>query len=89
MKLIQLNKNGTAKYLLNDGRLILSYQSGYVRISTKGDNYYHRRPLMYQINPVVKIWSNGGKYYHYERVLLNTEIKRLEFIINFVKRNVK
>jgi len=89
MKLIQLNKNGTAKYLLNDGRLILSYQSGYVRINTKQDNYYHGRRLMYQINPVIKVWSNGGKNYHYERVLLNTEIKRLEFIINFVKRNVQ
>ena len=32
MKLIEVNKNGTSTFLLNDGRRIKSYQSGYVRI---------------------------------------------------------
>ena len=44
MKLIEVNKNGTSTFLLNDGRKIKSYQSGYVRI----DNSRHDR--LYQIN---------------------------------------
>jgi hypothetical protein len=33
MKLIEVNKNGTSTFLLNDGREIKSYQSGYIRIN--------------------------------------------------------
>ena len=48
MKLIEINKNGTQKYQLKDGRFIYSYNSGYVRIDSNLDR-------LYQINRVVKI----------------------------------
>ena len=49
MKLIEVNKNGTTTFLLNDGRKIKSYQSGYVRI----DNSFHDR--LYQINKRIEV----------------------------------
>ncbi len=49
MKLIEVNKNGTATFLLSDGREIKSYQSGYIRVN----NFYHDR--LYQINKRIKV----------------------------------
>ena len=95
MKLIEVNKNGTATFLLNDGRKIRSYQSGYVRIET---SYLDR---MYQINKRIKVrdeyWTgyNHGRghtdrtIYEYKRILIPNEMDRLEYIINWVKKNVK
>ena len=95
MKLIEVNNNGTSTFLLNDGRRIKSYQSGYVRI----DNSYHDR--LYQINKRTKSINNywtgywhGRGYNHrtiydYKRVLIPNEMDRLEYIINWVKKNVK
>ena len=51
MKLIEVNKNGTSTFLLNDGRRIKSYQSGYVRI----DNSCHDR--LYQINKRIEVYK--------------------------------
>ena len=95
MKLIEVNKNGTSTFLLNDGRRIKSYQSGYVRI----DNSSHDR--LYQINKRTKSINNYWTGYHhgrgntdtiiynYKRVLIPNEMDRLEYIINWVKKNVK
>ena len=95
MKLIEVNKNGTSTFLLNDGRKIKSYQSGYVRI----DNSYHDR--LYQINKKIEVrdeyWTGywHGKSYtdrvvsNYKRILIPNEIDRLQYIINWVKKNVK
>jgi hypothetical protein len=95
MKLIEINSNGTTTFLLNDGRKIKSYQSGYVRIES------HRLDRLYQINKKVQIkdeywtgyWHGKGRtdiaIYNYERVLIPNELDRLEYIINWVKRNVK
>ena len=83
MKLIEINKNGTAKFLLTDGRLLLSYQSGYVRI----DN--GRSDRLYQINRVTRYKPTNSVYYYHTRVLIPNELDRLEYIINWVKRNVK
>ena len=95
MKLIEVNKNGTSTFLLNDGRKIRSYQSGYVRI----DNSRHDR--LYQINKRIEVrdeyWTGywHGKGYvdrtisSYKRILITSEMDRLEYIINWVKKNVK
>ena len=95
MKLIEVNNNGTSTFLLNDGRKIKSYQSGYVRI----DNSYHDR--LYQINKRIEVrddyWTGywHGKGYtdrtisSYKRILIPNELDRLEYIINWVKKNVK
>ena len=83
-KLLEINKNGTATFLLTDGRLILSYQSGYVRIDNK------KSDRLYQINKVKRV---PNKYYPHlldsERILIPNELDRLQYIINWVKRNVK
>ena len=98
MKLIEVNKNGTATFLLSDGREIKSYQSGYIRVN----NFYHDR--LYQINKRIKVrdeyWTGhwyGRGYtgsdariiYNYKRILIPNEIDRLKYIINWVNKNVK
>ena len=95
MKLIEINNNGTTTFLLNDGRKIKSYQSGYVRIES------HRLDRLYQINKVEKtidqywtgVWHGRGRMdvtiYNHKRVLIPNELDRLEYIINWVKRNVQ
>ena len=98
MKLIEVNKNGTATFSLSDGREIKSYQSGYIRVN----NFYHDR--LYQINKRIKVrdeyWTGywyGRGYtgsdariiYNYKRILIPNEIDRLKYIINWVNKNVK
>ena len=101
MKLIEVNKNGTTTFLLNDKRKIKSYQSGYVRISN------NKLDRLYQINKKTKVideywtgyWAGRAHYlrkdypkptiYNYKRVLIPNEMDRLEYIINWVKKNVK
>jgi hypothetical protein len=93
MKLIEVNKNGTSTFLLNDGREIKSYQSGYIRIN----NFNLDR--LYQINKktINKYWTgyHHGRgnidtiIYNYKRILIPNEMDRLEYIINWVKKNVK
>ena len=95
MKLIEVNKNGTATFLLNDKREVKSYQSGYVRINS------HSCDRLYQINKRTKSINNywtgywhGRGYtkrtiYDYKRILIPNELDRLEYIINWVKKNVK
>lgn len=99
MKLIEVNKNGTSTFLLNDGRKIKSYQSGYVRIDTKRTLFNVSR--LYQINKRIEVrdeyWTGywHGKGYtdrtisSYKRILITSEMDRLEYIINWVKKNVK
>ena len=95
MKLIEVNKNGTATFSLSDGREIKSYQSGYIRVN----NFYHDR--LYQINKRTKSINNywtgywhGKGYtkrtiYDYKRILIPNELDRLEYIVSWVKKNVK
>ena len=84
MKLLEINKNGTATFLLTDGRLLLSYKSGYVRIDNR------KSDRLYQINKVRRV---PHKYYSHlfqsERILIPNELDRLQYIINWVKQNVK
>jgi hypothetical protein len=84
MKLIEINKNGTQKFELKDGRFIYSYTSGYVRIDSNLDR-------LYQINRVRKVPPNTkGNYFEmYERVLIPCPQERFQYIVNWVNRNVK
>jgi len=84
MKLIEINKNGTQKFQLKDGRFIYSYTSGYVRIDSNLDR-------LYQINRVVKIppKTDGNYYEMSKRVLLPCPQERFEYIVDWVNRNVK
>lgn len=84
MKLIEINKNGTQKFQLKDGRFIYSYNSGYVRIDSNLDR-------LYQINKVRKVPPNTkGNYFEmYERVLIPCPEERFQYIVDWVNRNVK
>ncbi len=84
MKLIEINKNGTQKFKLKDGRFIYSYTSGYVRIDSNLDR-------LYQINKVRKVKPNTkGNYFNlYERVLIPCPEERFQYIVDWVNRNVK
>lgn len=83
MKLIEINKNGTQKYQLKDGRFIYSYNSGYVRIDSNLDR-------LYQINRVVKIppRTDGNYFEMNKRVLIHCPQERFEYIKAWVSRNV-
>jgi hypothetical protein len=95
MKLIEVNKNGTSTFLLNDGRSIKSYKSGYVRISN------NKLDRMYQINKRIEVrdwyWTGfwHGKGYTvrviscYKLIIIPNEVDRLQYIINWVNKNVK
>ena len=84
MKLVNINKNGTQKFQLKDGRFIYSYTSGYVRIDGGLDR-------LYQINKVRKIKPNTkGNYFEmYERILIPNPQERFQYIVDWVNRNVK
>ena len=81
MKLININKNGTQKFQLKDGRFIYSYTSGYVRIDGGLDR-------LYQINKVKRYNFEDFNYY-YERVLIPCPQERFQYIVDWVNRNVK
>lgn len=88
MRLIDISKKGTLKFKLSDGRFLLNYTSGYVRIEYGGDR-------LYQINKVVKeldeYWAaqHGINIYRYSRVLIPNPADRYQYCVEWVKRNVK
>lgn len=88
MKLVNINKNGTQKFQLKDGRFIYSYNSGYVRIDGGLDR-------LYQINKVRKYtkdfecWSGETTTLTYvERILIPCPSERFQYIKDWVKRNI-
>ena len=91
MKLIKVTKNGALHFKLSDGRIGATYPSGYVRVSTKQDNYYHKKPLMYQINKQKKDWYRPESRWGYntERVLIPNHADRVRRLMDFNEENCK
>ena len=89
MKLLKITKNGSLHFELSDGRIGITYESGYVRVSTKQDNYYHKKPLMYQINKQKYNTTNRGKNYFYTRDLIPNHIERIQHLVDFNAKNCK
>ena len=92
MKLIKITKGGALHFRLSDGRLGACYESGYVRVQTKGKNMYHGRKTMYQINKMIKVpapieW-NRDDYWH-RRVLITNCVDRVQCLLNFDNNNCK
>ena len=92
MKLIKITKSGALHFRLSDGRLGACYESGYVRVQTKGKNMYHGRKTMYQINKMIKVpapteW-NRDDYWH-RRVLITNCVDRVQCLLNFDNNNCK
>ena len=74
MKLVNINKNGTQKFQLEDGRVIYSYTSGYVRIDGGLDR-------LYQINKKIKVEGNVDYLNYYKRILIPCPSERFQFIV--------
>ena len=87
MKLIKITKGGALHFRLSDGRLGACYESGYVRVSSKGIN-----SRLYQINKMIKVpapseW-NRDDYWH-RRVLITNCVDRVQCLLNFDNNNCK
>jgi hypothetical protein len=91
MKLIKVTKGGALHFKLSDGRLGVTYPSGYVRVSTKGINY-NGRTLMYQINKQIKTpyeIENGKGWFTVERELIPLQRDRINHLFCFNNMNCK
>ncbi len=83
MELLKVTKGGSLHFKLSDGRLGVTYPSGYVRVSTK---YSHSR--LYQINKQ-KFEDITQPYSRVERVLIPNHVDRIKHLINFNENNCK
>ena len=59
MQLLKVTKDGSLHFKLSDGRIGVSYSSGYVRVSTKSPNFYTKNIKLYQINKLLRKESNN------------------------------
>ena len=83
MKLLKITKNNSMYFELSDGRVGITYNSGYVRVTTKSNS-----KKLYQINK--KLTARYGKFddqYHYKRVLLNNSDDRIKMLFAFNQNN--
>tara|TARA_R110000868_G_scaffold286096_1_gene546565 strand:+ start:139 stop:390 length:252 start_codon:yes stop_codon:yes gene_type:complete len=83
MELLKVTKGGSLHFKLSDGRLGVTYPSGYVRVSTK---YSHSR--LYQINKQ-KFEDITQPYSRVERVLIPSQRDRINFLFKFNNKNCR
>jgi hypothetical protein len=83
MELLKVTKGGSLHFKLSDGRLGVTYPSGYVRVSTK---YSHSR--LYQINKQ-KFEDITQPYSRVDRVLIPLQRDRINFLLRFNNKNCK
>ena len=85
MELLKVTKGGALHFKLSDGRLGVSYESGYVRVSVKGISN-----RLYQINKMIKVSApnefNRDDYW-YKRVLIDNQIDRINLLFRFNNNN--
>jgi len=86
MELIKITKKGSLHFIMKDGRIGVSYDTGHVRVSVRG---LYRE--LYQINKVKKVYKAtlSGSYfdYNYKRVLIPSQIDRLNMLLKFESKN--
>jgi hypothetical protein len=93
MKLLKVTKSGALHFELSDGRIGVSYESGYVRVNTKSKNMYHGKKTMYQINKMTKVktpdYYKGviGTNYFYKRELITDQRDRINLLFRFNNNN--
>jgi len=85
MKLIKITNKGSLHFRLTDGRLGVCYESGYVRVQTKGRNMYHGKFTMYQINKLTKVITKSS--YFYKRDIITNCVDRVQHLLNFDNHN--
>lgn len=89
MELLKVTRDGSLHFKLSDGRIGVSYSSGYVRVSTKSPNFYTKNIKLYQINKKTSYVPKGSKYSYYQRELLPLQRDRLNHLMNFNNKNCK
>jgi len=82
MELLKVTKGGSLHFKLSDGRLGVTYPSGYVRVSVKGI-----KNRLYQINKLSKV--NTENSYFYKRTLITIQRDRINFLFEFNNNNCK
>ena len=89
MELLKVTRDGSLHFKLSDGRIGVSYSSGYVRVSTKSTTT--KNPRMYQINKqtFTDPEDNARGYTFVERELLPLQRDRLNHLMNFNNKNCK
>ena len=85
MKLIKITNKGSLHFRLTYGRLCVCYESGYVRVQTKGRNMYHGKFTMYQINKLTKVITKSS--YFYKRNIITNCVDRVQHLLNFDNNN--
>tara|TARA_R110000823_G_scaffold90988_1_gene200667 strand:- start:1203 stop:1466 length:264 start_codon:yes stop_codon:yes gene_type:complete len=85
MKLLKVTKSGALHFELSDGRIGVSYESGYVRVNTKSKNMYHGKKTMYQINKMTKVKTENS--YFYKRELITDQRDRINLLFRFNNNN--
>ena len=88
MKLLKVTKSGSLHFELSDGRIGVSYSSGYVRVSTKSTNYT-KNLRMYQINKKNTYYPNGSEFGYYRRELISNQRDRINLLFRFNNNNCK
>ena len=86
MKLIKVTKNGSLHFELADGRLGVTYESGYVRVSTKRS--IEMSGKLYQINQQ-KFEDKTQPYPRVKRVLIPNHVDRINHLMSFNNNNCK
>jgi|TARA_R110000868_G_scaffold85179_1_gene239727 hypothetical protein len=88
MELLKVTKGGALHFKLSDGRLGVSYESGYVRVSTKRKTELSGK--LYQINKMIKVSApnefNRDDYW-YKRVLIDNQRDRINLLFRFNNNN--
>ena len=85
MELIKVTKKGSIYFKLDDGRLGVSYNSGYIRVSVKGINN-----RLYQINKkIILRYGKLNDQYHYKRDLITSSSDRINTLLEFNNNNYK
>lgn len=85
MELIKVTKSGAIYFKLDDGRLGVSYNSGYIRVSVKGINN-----RLYQINKkIILRYGKLNDQYHYKRELITLSSDRINTLLEFNNNNCK
>ena len=84
MKLIKVTKGGALHFELSDGRLGVTYPSGYVRVSLK-----HTNSRLYQINKKTSYKPENSKYEFYKRELIPLQRDRINHLFCFNNMNCR
>ena len=86
MELLKVTRDGSLHFKLSDGRIGVTYQSGYVRVSTFSNGSNNR---FYQINKKTGYVPSNSEYTFYRRELIPNHVDRIKHLIDFNENNCK